>query len=111
MPRTIRFHLDEHCSPAIARGLRRSGVDVTTAREEGLLGAQDEEHLAFATAEGRVIFTFDADFPRLHAEGVPHSEIIHGHARHYSIGEVIRKLLLYWEDYDAHDLINKLEYL
>ncbi len=30
MHRTIKFHLNEHCDPAIADGLRRHGVDVTT---------------------------------------------------------------------------------
>ena len=42
MPRTIRFHLDENCSHAIAAGLRRRGIDVTTTPEVGLLGAIDE---------------------------------------------------------------------
>lgn len=39
MPRTIRFHLDENCSHAIAAGLRRRGIDVTTTPEAGLLNA------------------------------------------------------------------------
>src|SRR5207249_5818940 len=43
MPRTIRFHLDENCSKAIAEGLRRRGVEVTTTPQAGLLGATDEE--------------------------------------------------------------------
>jgi hypothetical protein len=30
MPRTIRFHLDENCPRAVATGLRRRGIDVTT---------------------------------------------------------------------------------
>ena len=30
MPRTIRFHLDEHVPHAVADGLRRFGIDVTT---------------------------------------------------------------------------------
>jgi hypothetical protein len=30
MSRTIRFHLDENCSHAIALGLGRRGIDVTT---------------------------------------------------------------------------------
>jgi hypothetical protein len=41
MARTIRFHLDENCHPAIAGGLRRRGVDVTTTPEVGLLHASD----------------------------------------------------------------------
>jgi hypothetical protein len=43
MPRTIRFHLDENCSHAIAAGLRRRGIDVTTTPEAGLLGAGDAD--------------------------------------------------------------------
>ena len=45
MSRTIRFHLDEHCDPAIAAGLRLHGVDVTTTPDVDLLGAEDEEHI------------------------------------------------------------------
>ena len=33
MLRTIRFHLDEDTDPAIAEGLRRHGIDVTTSQE------------------------------------------------------------------------------
>ena len=32
MPRTIRFHLDENCPRAVATGLRRRGIDVTSGR-------------------------------------------------------------------------------
>jgi hypothetical protein len=45
MPRTIRFHLDENCAHSIAAGLRRRGIDVTTTRDAGLLGATDEYQL------------------------------------------------------------------
>lgn len=33
MSRTIRFHLDENCPRALADGLRRRGIDVTTTPE------------------------------------------------------------------------------
>ena len=33
MPRTIRFHLDEHSPKAVAEGLRRRGIDTTMAAE------------------------------------------------------------------------------
>ena len=55
MPRAIRFHLNEHCDPDIAAGLRRHGIDVTTTPEVGLVGATDEQHIAYALAAGRVI--------------------------------------------------------
>ncbi len=37
MPETIRFHLDENISLAVANGLRWRGIDVTTTPEEGLI--------------------------------------------------------------------------
>ncbi|MCP4113138.1 MAG: hypothetical protein GY749_47680 [Desulfobacteraceae bacterium] len=45
MKNRIKFYLDEHVSKAIAKGLRRRGIDVITVVEAGLLGATDEEHL------------------------------------------------------------------
>ena len=59
MARTIRFHLDEHADPAIAEGLRRRGIDVTTTQQAGMLQAPDEAQLGFIQAEGRVLFTED----------------------------------------------------
>ena len=66
MPRTIRYHLDEHIDFAVAQGLRRRGIDVTTTADAGFLGADDPDHIAFAVANGRVIFSNDSDFLRLH---------------------------------------------
>ena len=47
----IRYHLDESVRTAIAVGLRSHGVDVTTTVEVGLLGAADEDHIAYALNE------------------------------------------------------------
>lgn len=111
MPRTIRFHLDEHCDLAIARELRRRGVDVTTAAEAGLLGAEDENHLASATAQGRTIFTKDADFLRLSASGLEHAGVIFSPQGQETVGAVIRGLILIWEVYEPEELKNRVEYL
>ena len=75
MPRMIRFHLDEHVNPRVAAGLRLRGIDVTTTTEAGLLRTSDEDHIAFAVSQNRVIFTQDADFLRLHAAGISHPGI------------------------------------
>jgi predicted nuclease of predicted toxin-antitoxin system len=71
----IRFHLDENVSNAIAEGLRRRGIDVTTTPETGLVAASDAEQVAFALSQNRVIFTHDDDFVVLHQSGVTHSGI------------------------------------
>jgi len=48
-------------NPAVARGLRNRGIDVTTTVETGMSGASDEEPLAYALSAGRVMVTHDAD--------------------------------------------------
>ena len=51
----VSFYTDEHVGRAVVSGLSKRGVDVKTAAEAGLLGADDDEHFAFAYNEGRVI--------------------------------------------------------
>ncbi len=77
MPQTIRFHLDENANNAIADGLRRRRIDVTTTTQSGLISASDEDQLRFARSQGRVIFTQDSDFLKLHNAGVEHCGIVY----------------------------------
>lgn len=111
MPKTIKFHLDENCDPRIATALRRRGVDVTTTPEMGLLHAEDERQVSHATSEGRVIFTRDADFLRIDALGLEHPGIAYCHPKSWSLGEIIRRLLLIWEIYEPEEMRNRVEYL
>jgi predicted nuclease of predicted toxin-antitoxin system len=111
MPRTVRFHLDENVSRAIALGLRKSGIDVTTTPEVDLLEAPDEEQLAYGLRAGRVIFTQDRDFLRLHAAGSPHLGIAYCQKDTLSIGRIIEGLVLIWEIYESEDMANHVEYL
>ena len=111
MPRTIRFHLDEHCDPAIAAGLRRQGIDVTTTPEAGLIGATDEQQVAYALPAGRVLFTSDRDYLRLHARGEPHAGIAYCHQQTRNIGEIIDGLILIWEVFEPAEMANRVEYL
>jgi len=111
MPRTLRFHLDEHCPHAIAEGLRRHGIDVTTSTDAGLLRASDEDHVAFGIAQGRVIFTEDDDYLVLAARGVTHCGITYCHQQTRSVGEIINSLVLIWQVYESAEMINRVEYL
>ena len=77
MQTPIRFHLAESMPNAVAEGLRRRGIDVTTSSEAQLLAAKDEEQLAFATRETRVLVTRDQDFLRLNASGIKHAGIVY----------------------------------
>jgi predicted nuclease of predicted toxin-antitoxin system len=111
MSRTIRFHLDENCPKAVADGLRRRGIDVTTTTDVGLVGATDEQQTAHALAQGRVLFTQDQDFLRLDAAGVPHAGVAYCVKDTKSLGEMIQSLVLIWEVYDLEEMTGRVEYL
>ena len=107
----VRFHLDEQVDVAIARALRRHGVDVTTTVEVGLRTASDEEQLSYARHEQRVLVTHDADFLRLAAAGSDHARIAFCPRIGRSIGEIIRSLLLIHEVLRPEEIERRVEYL
>jgi predicted nuclease of predicted toxin-antitoxin system len=111
MPRTIRYHLDEHVAHGIADGLRRLGIDVTTTTDANLLGAEDLDHIAYGLAQGRVIFTEDDDFLSLAAAGTPHSGLAYCQQNSRSIGQIIRALELIWEVCEPDELKNRVEFI
>ena len=110
MADAIRFYMDEHVPRAVTDGLRRRGVDVHTAQQAGLRGAADEQHVTQAVAEGRVIFTQDADFLRLAARGVSHRGIVYA-PQQTPIGSVVRGLMLIHDVMTPDEMIDHVEYL
>lgn len=111
MPRTIRFHLDEHVAHAVADGLRRLQIDVTTTADAGLLGADDSDQIAYSLSQRRVSFTEDADFLVWAAAGKPHAGVVYCHQGSRSIGEIIRALELLWQVYEPDEMSNRVEYI
>jgi hypothetical protein len=110
MPEKLKFYLDEHVPPDVANGLRRYGIDVLTTVEAGRRGAADLGQLAFASEQGRVIFTHDSDYLKLHSQGVTHAGIVYS-PRQKSIGDIISSLLLLYQVYEAAEMLNRVEYL
>jgi len=110
MDEKIKFYMDEHVPTAVVTGLRLRGVDVLTTQEAGMLGASDEEHLALAASNGRVIFTQDDDLLRLHAMGIGHAGIAYVHQR-TTIGDIIRGLMLIYQVLEPNDMQNHVEFL
>ena len=106
----VKLLADEHVAGAVVSGLRRRGVDVLTLNEAGLLAAEDGDILARARLEGRVVFTQDQDFLRLHAAGLPHAGI--AFAPHGTpVGKLIQGLMLIHQILDAEDMHNHVEFL
>jgi hypothetical protein len=110
----IRFFTDEDVYGAIAAALRRTKIDVSSTPEVGRRGQSDESQLEWASAEGRVFFTFNvAHFAELHAiwlrQGRHHAGIVVSSQR--PIGDVVRRLLHLSGELDAKSMCNRLEYL
>jgi|SRR5438552_4314970 len=110
MAERIRFHLDEHVDPAIAAALRRAGIEVTTTSEAGLRTKDDEAHLEFARAEGRVIVTRDQDFLRVSSRLTDHSGIVF-YTANQSIREIIEGLILIYEVMLPDEMAGHIEYI
>ena len=113
----IRLLIDEDAQHrGLAPALRARGVDVTTVRETGLLGADDETILTHAVAASRALYTFNAgDFCRLHTQfiqqGREHAGIIIVPRQRYSVGEQLRRLFNLINNHSAEDMRNQLAFL
>lgn len=105
------FQLDEQFPHAVARALRRAGIDVVTADEAGLRSAPDLEVLAHALRERRMLLTHDPHFVAFHYAGQAHTGIAFREAERRSIGEIVERLLLIAEQYEVEELVGRLEYL
>jgi hypothetical protein len=103
--------LDENVNKTIADGLKRRKIDVTTTPEAGLISASDEEQLRFACSQGRVLFTQDCDFLKLHNSGFEHCGVAYCVKGSRSIGEILQGLILIWEVLEAEDIAGKVEFL
>ena len=110
MANRIRFCMDEHIHPAVTAALRARGVDVVTTQEIDLLSASDEHLLNSACQQGRVLFSFDADYTRLHAAGHQHAGIVYA-PRQTAIGQQVRSLLLIYQILSPEEMINHLEFI
>ncbi len=107
----IRFHLDESMPNSVAEALRHRGLDVTTSQSAQLLGASDEDQLAFAMQTGRVIVTRDQDFLRLNSRGSTHAGIVFWTERQRTIGQLAGALATLTNDVTAADLRNQVRFL
>ncbi len=81
-----------------------------------MIEREDAEHLDYATAQGRVLYSFNvADFYLLHtqylAQGKNHAGIILAHQQRYAIGEQMRRLLRLLATLSPDDMQNHVEFL
>jgi len=80
---SVPLYLDHHVHAAITEGLRRRGVDVITAHEDGAAEFEDEKPLQRATQLGRMLFSQDKDLLILTNQwleaGIEFSGLVYAH--------------------------------
>jgi len=97
---------------ALVLALRARGVDALTAQEAGMIERQDDDHLEFATAKGRVLHSFNVgDYCRLQAQGRTHAGLILAQQQRYTVGEQMRRLLRLVNNLTADEMQNRVEFL
>lgn len=113
----IRLYLDEDAmDDGLVDALRARLIDVETAHAVRMREREDHEHLAYATAQGRVVYTFNTGhFCALHGDllrsGGSHAGIVVCQQQRYSVGEQMRRLLSLMARVSAEEMQNRLEFL
>jgi predicted nuclease of predicted toxin-antitoxin system len=112
---SVRLYLDEHVNGAVKDGLRRDGIDVLTAQEDGRTGYPDPELLLRATELGRVLVTFDQDYLALAARSQRSGErfcgVIFEHLEDVVVGKLIDDLKCVAYCLEQSEMENQIFYL
>ncbi len=111
----VRLYADECAHGAVIEALRRRGVDVLTAQEDGREGEPDPSVLDRAGELGRVLFTQDDD---LLAEatarqrmGVPFCGVIYARQRYVPIRSCIEDLEVIAGACEPEEFRDRVEFL
>lgn len=107
--------MDVQVPRPITRGLRKRGVDVLTAQEDGTARWSDPDLLNRASWLARVLFSQDEDLlveaARRQIEGVAFSGVIYAPQLGLSIGKFIEDLELLAKAGVPADFTNAVQYL
>ena len=110
----LHLYADECVDARIVAGLRRRGVDIVTAADERLLGADDETHLQRASELDRVVVSSDQDFLRLAhqraEDGADHPGLLFILPR-TAIGVAVRGIALVSQAKTAQDVRSWVEWI
>ena len=109
---SLWLYMDHHVDAAISVGLRRRGMDVLTALEDGAARLADDGILARCTELGRVLFTLDDDFLEIAAEWQANQRsftgIVFGRDPALSIGDAVKDLELIAEALSSEELESRV---
>lgn len=111
----ISLYMDVHIPRAISIRLRRDGIDILTAQEDGTTTVSDAALLDRATALGRVLVTFDSDLlieaHHRQQASTAFLGVVYVNTNRSSVGEIIEHLELLAIASERDDLLGRVEYL
>lgn len=111
----VALYMDVHIPAAITEQLRRRGVDVLTAIDDGTQLAEDDEILIRAHELQRLVVTQDARFRAMAEEwqrtARPFSGLLFGRQQGGSIGEYVETLELIAKASDPDEWTGRVEFI
>jgi Domain of unknown function (DUF5615) len=111
----LRLYMDVHVKAAITAGLRRRGIDVVTAQEDGGARLEDAALLERAMALQRVLFSQDDDLLAIararQTRRVFFAGLIYGHQLAATVGKYVLDLEVVCQVLNPEDMANRIEYL
>ncbi len=107
--------MDVHVRWAVTAGLRRRGVHVVTAQEDGSATLDDGPLLDRATALGHILFSQDDDLlceaAQRQRNGISFAGVVYAHPLRITDSKAIDDLELIAKVFDPTDMENRVEYL
>lgn len=112
---SVRLYMDVHVRGPVTSGLRRRGVDVLTAQEDGASRLEGPRLLDRAMEVGRVLFTQDDDL--LHEAtlrqraGRHFAGLICAHQKNITVRRTVEDLELIAKACEPEELANRVWFL
>jgi len=111
----LQLYMDVYVKAVITAGLRRRGIDVVTAQEDGGAHLEDVALLDHATALQCVLFSQDDDLLAIardrQATGVFFAGLIYGHQLAATVGKYVLDLEVVSQVLHPEEMGNRIEYL
>ena len=112
---SLGLYMDVHVPRPITRGLRRRGIEVLTAQEDGTAQWEDPRLLDRAGELGRVLFSQDEDLlieaARRQREGLHFAGVIYAPQMELSVGQFVEELEMLAKAGLPADFVNRVQYL
>ena len=112
---SLNIYMDVHVPSAITRALRRRGIDVLTAQDDGTGEIDDSVLLDRAAEIGRILFTRDDDLLAIAVQRwrqkLDFATVVYAHQLHVTIGACVADLELIAKAGFSEDGLNHVFFL